>query len=178
MVIQFSREEALRLGHDYIGSEHLLLGIIKQGEGLAVDILRNLGIDLDELKLAVEDAVKTSNETVIGYLPLTKRAEKILKITYVEAKSFKQDVIGTEHLLLSLAKEKEGVAAQVLASFDVEYEGIKKEYENIIKGRATEKAVEKPKKSKTPALDHFGRDLTDLARQNKLDPIIGRDDEI
>lgn len=178
MVIQFSREEALRLGHDYIGSEHLLLGIIKQGEGLAVDILRNLGIDLDELKMSVEDAVKTSNETVIGYLPLTKRAEKILKITYVEAKSFKQDVIGTEHLLLSLAKEKEGVAAQVLASFDVDYEGIKKEYENIVKGRSTEKAVEKPKKSKTPALDHFGRDLTELARQNKLDPIIGRDDEI
>ncbi|MFC1724707.1 ATP-dependent Clp protease ATP-binding subunit [candidate division KSB1 bacterium] len=178
MVIQFSREEALRLGHDYIGSEHLLLGIIKQAESLAIDLLRNLGVDLDELKRSVEDAVKTSNETVIGYLPLTKRAEKILKITYVEAKNFKQEVIGTEHLLLSLVKEREGVASQVLASFDIDYEKVRKEYENIIKGKVSPKTGEKPKKTKTPALDHFGRDLTQLARIGKLDPIIGRTDEI
>jgi len=178
MVIQFSREEALRLGHDYIGSEHLLLGIIKQAEGIAVDILRNLGVDIDELKNAIENAVKTSNETVIGYLPLTKRAEKILKITYVEAKNFKQDVIGTEHLLLSLVKERESVSAQVLADFSIDYEKVRKEYENILKGRASVRAEEKTKKTKTPALDHFGRDLTQLARDKKLDPIIGREKEI
>ena len=128
MVIQFSREEALRLGHDYIGTEHLLLGLIREGEGIAVEILRNLGTDLDEIKRAVEDAVKSTGETMtIGNIPFTKRAEKILKMAYVEAEKYKSDIIGTEHLLLALVKEKDGVAAQVLLNFDITYDAVREE---------------------------------------------------
>ena len=178
MVIQFSREEALRLGHDYIGTEHLLLGLIREGEGIAVEILRNLGCDLDEIKRSVEDSVKTSGDTMtIGNIPFTKRAEKILKMAYVEAEKYKSDIIGTEHLLLALVKEKDGVAAQVLLSFDVTYDSVREELENILRG-APSSRESSPQKSKTPALDHFGRDLTEMARKDELDPIIGRDQEI
>ena len=178
MVIQYAREEAIRLNHDYIGSEHLLLGLIREGEGVAIEILKSLGCDLDEIKKAIEDMVKATGDTMtIGNLPLTKRAEKILKMTYMEAKGFKSNVIGTEHLLLSICKEKDGVAAQVLLSFDVDYDSVKKELENIFKGNLSE-LTDKAKKDKTPALDHFGRDLTEYAKQGKLDPIIGRDEEI
>lgn len=178
MVIQYAREEAIRLNHDYIGSEHLLLGLIHEGEGVAVEILKSLGCDLDELKRSIEEMVRSTGDTMtIGNLPLTKRAEKILKMTYVEAKNFNSSVIGTEHLLLSLCKEKEGVAAQVLLSFDVDYDAVKKELETILRGSMADRD-DKSKKMKTPALDHFGRDLTELGRHGKLDPIIGRDDEI
>lgn len=179
MVIQFSREEALRLGHDYIGTEHLLLGLIREGEGIAVEILRNLGCDLDEIKRSVEDSVKPSGETMtIGNIPFTKRAEKILKMAYVEAEKYKSDIIGTEHLLLALVKEKDGVAAQVLLSFDVTYDTVREELENILRGAPSSRETTSQQKSKTPALDHFGRDLTELARKSELDPIIGRDNEI
>jgi ATP-dependent Clp protease ATP-binding subunit ClpC len=178
MVIQFSREEALRLGHDYIGTEHLLLGLIREGEGIAVEILRNLGTDLEEIKRAVEDAVKSTGETMtIGNIPFTKRAEKILKMAYVEAEKYKSDIIGTEHLLLALVKEKDGVAAQVLLNFDITYEAVREELENILRGTPSSKEAN-PQRSKTPALDHFGRDLTELARKGELDPIIGREREI
>jgi ATP-dependent Clp protease ATP-binding subunit ClpC len=178
MVIQFSREEALRLGHDYIGTEHLLLGLIREGEGIAVEILRNLGTDLEEIKRAVEDAVKSTGETMtIGNIPFTKRAEKILKMAYVEAEKYKSDIIGTEHLLLALVKEKDGVAAQVLLNFDITYEAVREELENILRGTPSSKEAN-PQRSKTPALDHFGRDLTELARKSELDPIIGREREI
>ena len=178
MVIQFSREEALRLGHDYIGTEHLLLGLIREGEGIAVEILRNLGTDLDEIKRAVEDAVKSTGETMtIGNIPFTKRAEKILKMAYVEAEKYKSDIIGTEHLLLALVKEKDGVAAQVLLNFDITYDAVREELDNILRGTPSSKEAN-PQRSKTPALDHFGRDLTELARKNELDPIIGREREI
>jgi len=178
MVIQYAREEAIRLNHDYIGSEHLLLGLIREGEGVAIEILKNLGCDLDEIKKAIEDMVKSTADTMtIGNLPLTKRAEKILKMTYIEAKNFKSNIIGTEHLLLSLCKEKDGVAAQVLLSFDVDYDSVRKELESIFQDQLEDKG-EKTKKVKTPALDHFGRDLTELARSGKLDPIIGREEEI
>ena len=178
MVIQFSREEALRLGHDYIGTEHLLLGLIREGEGIAVEILRNLGTDLDEIKRAVEDAVKSSGETMtIGNIPFTKRAEKILKMAYVEAEKYKSDIIGTEHLLLALVKEKDGVAAQVLVNFDITYEAVREELDNILRGTPSNKEVN-TQRSKTPALDHFGRDLTELAQKNELDPVIGRQQEI
>ncbi len=178
MVIQFSREEALRLGHDYIGTEHLLLGLIREGEGIAVEILRNLGTDLDEIKRAVEDAVKSTGETMtIGNIPFTKRAEKILKMAYVEAEKYKSDIIGTEHLLLALVKEKDGVAAQVLLNFDITYDAVREELDNILRGTPSNKETN-PQRSKTPALDHFGRDLTELARKNELDPIIGREREI
>ncbi|UCE06011.1 MAG: ATP-dependent Clp protease ATP-binding subunit [bacterium] len=178
IVIQYSREEALRLGHDYIGTEHLLLGLIREGEGIAIEILRNLGCDLDEVKKSVEDAVRTMGDTMtIGDIPLTKRAEKILKMAYMEAERYKSDVTGTEHLLLALVREREGVAAQVLLSFDVTYDLVREELENILRGTPTVKEGGQ-KRSKTPALDHFGRDLTDLARKRELDPIIGRDEEI
>ena len=113
MVIQFSREEAMRLGHDYIGTEHLLLGLLREGEGIAAEIMKNVGLDLDELRKAIEDTVRASGETAtIGNIPFTKRAEKVLKMSYVEADRYKSDIIGTEHLLLALAKEKDGVRSE------------------------------------------------------------------
>ncbi|MCU0454540.1 MAG: ATP-dependent Clp protease ATP-binding subunit [Bacteroidetes bacterium] len=190
-VIRLSREEALRLGHDYIGTEHLLLGIIREGEGIAVKILRNLGVDLYKLKKAIEDTVRTSGGTLtIGNIPLTKQAEKVLKITYLEAKLYKSDVIGTEHLLLSLLRDDDNIAAQILHQFNVHYDVVRNELDNIISGKPStpppaqgEKAPtgqEKPKaeRSKTPVLDNFGRDLTKLAIEDKLDPIVGREKEI
>ncbi|MFN8368581.1 MAG: ATP-dependent Clp protease ATP-binding subunit [Candidatus Kapaibacterium sp.] len=195
-VIRLSREEALRLGHDYIGTEHLLLGIIREGEGIAVKILRNLGVDLFKLKKSIEDTVRSSSGTLtIGNIPLTKQAEKVLKITYLEAKLYKSDVIGTEHLLLSLLRDEDNIAAQILSQFSVSYDAVRKELDNIISGkpstpprsgeraqsgggtsRGSKKSSEE--RVKTPVLDNFGRDLTKLAVEGKLDPVIGRDKEI
>jgi ATP-dependent Clp protease ATP-binding subunit ClpC len=192
-VIRLSREEALRLGHDYIGTEHLLLGIIREGEGVAVKILRNLGVNLYKLKKAVEDTVRTSGDTLtIGNIPLTKQAEKVLKITYLEAKLYKSDVIGTEHLLLSLLRDDDNIAAQIMHQFNVHYDVVRNELDNIISGkpahgqpagqgqesRRGSAQAEKPEKSKTPVLDNFGRDLTKLGLEGKLDPVIGRTREI
>jgi len=180
MVIQFARDEALRLGHDYIGTEHLLLGLIREGEGIAIEILHALGCDLEEIKTAVEDAGRVSGDTMtIGNIPFTKRAEKILKSAYVEADRHKSDIIGTEHLLLALVKEKEGLAAQILKSFGVTYEAVAEELDRIMQGaNQSQAAAESQQKSQTPALDHFGRDLTEMAVHGDLDPIIGRDKEI
>ena len=137
-VIRLSREEAIRLGHDYIGTEHLLLGIIREGEGIAVKILRNLGVDLYKIKKAIEDTVRSGGATLtIGNIPLTKQAEKVLKITYLEAKLYKSEVIGTEHLLLSLLRDEDNIAAQILNQFNCTYAGISAELDNIISGRAT-----------------------------------------
>ncbi|HUI10070.1 MAG TPA: ATP-dependent Clp protease ATP-binding subunit, partial [Bacteroidota bacterium] len=184
-VIRLSREEALRLGHDYIGTEHLLLGVIREGEGIAVKILRNLGVDLYKLKKAIEDTVRTSGGTLtIGNIPLTKQAEKVLKITYLEAKLYKSDVIGTEHLLLSLLRDDDNIAAQILHQFNIHYDVVRGELDNIISGKpstpphAQAAAEKKPEKSKTPVLDNFGHDLTKLAAEDKLDPIVGREKEI
>ncbi|MFN4768871.1 MAG: ATP-dependent Clp protease ATP-binding subunit [Candidatus Kapaibacterium sp.] len=194
-VIRLSREEALRLGHDYIGTEHLLLGIIREGEGIAVKILRNLDVDLFKLKKSIEDTVRSSSGTLtIGNIPLTKQAEKVLKITYLEAKLYKSDIIGTEHLLLSLLRDEDNIAAQILSQFNISYDSVRKELDNIITGRPTqpsqrEKAQpqsggtgrskkEGAERMKTPVLDNFGRDLTKLAVEGKLDPVIGREKEI
>ena len=184
-VIRLSRDEAIRLGHDYIGTEHLLLGIIREGEGLAVKILKNLGTDLYKLKKSIEDTVKpTSGTMTLGNIPLTKQAEKVLKITYLEAKLYKSDIIGTEHLLLSLLRDEENIAAQILAQFAVFYENSKKELDNVLNGTPSnpKQSAPKPKvskeKPKTPVLDNFGRDLTKLALEGKLDPVIGRTKEI
>jgi len=185
-VIRLSREEALRLGHDYIGTEHLLLGVIREGEGIAVKILRNLGVDLYKLKKAIEDTVRTSGGTLtIGNIPLTKQAEKVLKITYLEAKLYKSDVIGTEHLLLSLLRDDDNIAAQILHQFNIHYDVVRGELDNIISGKpsspaqtASTTAEKRPEKSKTPVLDNFGHDLTKLATEDKLDPIVGREKEI
>ena len=183
-VIRLSREEALRLGHDYIGTEHLLLGVIREGEGIAVKILRNIGVDLYKLKKAIEDTVRTSGGTLtIGNIPLTKQAEKVLKITYLEAKLYKSDVIGTEHLLLSLLRDDDNIAAQILHQFNVHYDVVRNELDNIISGKPSTQPPaalneRRTEKSKTPVLDNFGRDLTKLAMEDKLDPVIGREKEI
>lgn len=179
-VIRYSKEEAMRLGHDYIGTEHLFLGIIKEGEGIAIKILKNLEVDIEKLKQRLEEASGPAGGMMtLGNLPLSKRAEKVLKVTYLEAKNFKSDIIGTEHLLLSLLKEKEGLAAQVLMSFNIDYNIVYNELKNILEGKPATSYSSAPRpsaqKMKTPALDHFGRDLTQLSAQGKLDPIIGRD---
>jgi ATP-dependent Clp protease ATP-binding subunit ClpC len=203
-VIQFSREEALRLGHDYIGTEHLILGIVRLGDGVAIRILKNLNCDLFKLKKTIEDTVRGTGGTVtVGNIPLTKQAEKVLRITYLEAKLYKSDTIGTEHLLLSLLRDEENIAAQILQQFHVSYDAVREELDMIISGNtrdvdqadarsATSSATpsspkgsqsgssreKKMEKSKTPVLDNFGRDLTQLAEDGKLDPIIGREKEI
>ncbi|HVZ38425.1 MAG TPA: ATP-dependent Clp protease ATP-binding subunit [Candidatus Kapabacteria bacterium] len=191
-VIRLSREEALRLGHDYIGTEHLLLGIIREGEGIAVKILRNLGGDLFKIKKAIEDTVRATGGTLtIGNIPLTKQAEKVLKITYLEAKLYKNDTIGTEHLLLSLLRDDDNIAAQILSQFGITYDAVRGELENIHSGKPTSpsggtsqqasapaRTRERQERVKTPVLDNFGRDLTKLAGEDKLDPVIGREREI
>ncbi len=202
-VIQFSREEALRLGHDYIGTEHLILGIVRLGEGVAVKILKNLNCDLYKLKKTVEDTVRgTGGSVKVGNIPLTKQAEKVLRITYLEAKLYKSDTIGTEHLLLSLLRDDENIAAQILQQFNVSYDAVREELDLIISGKSSDddsqdarsvsaslssskgskssgsSREKKMEKSKTPVLDNFGRDLTQLAEDGKLDPIIGREKEI
>jgi len=202
-VIQFSREEALRLGHDYIGTEHLILGIVRLGDGVAIRILKNLDCDLYKLKKTIEDTVRGTGGTVtVGNIPLTKQAEKVLRITYLEAKLYKSDTIGTEHLLLSLLRDEENIAAQILQQFNVSYDAVREELDLIISGKSREEdpkdlrdlkasissskgsqksgssREKKMEKSKTPVLDNFGRDLTQMAEEGKLDPIIGREKEI
>ena len=198
-VITYSREEALRLGHDYIGTEHLLLGIIREGEGTAVRLLKSLGVDLVELRKTIEQSIGTGNHKVsnLANIPLMKQAERALKITYLEAKLFKSAIIGTEHLILSILKDEDNVATKSLHKFKIDYEVMKLELElsksdpraefpstppdedadddTFTAGNA-KKAVDS--KSKTPVLDNFGRDLTKQAEEGKLDPIVGREKEI
>ena len=128
-VISYSREEALRLGHEYIGTEHLLLGLIREGEGMAIKILKSLNINLADLRKSVEGAVKgsTGNSANVGNIPLTKQAEKALKITYLEAKIFKSDIIGTEHLLLAILKDEDNIATQILNQYGVNYDIMREE---------------------------------------------------
>ena len=177
-VMKLAREESARLGHNYIGTEHLLLGIIKDGKGKAVAVLTNLGLSLETVKQSVEDYVTTSGGTMtIGEVPYTPRAKQILEVAANEAKEMKTQFIDVEHLLLALLKDKEGVAAQILAAFGVDYKTAMEETLAVLEGKTTGRK-EKGKKSKTPFLDHFGRDLTQLAREGKLDPVIGRQKEI
>ena len=176
--IEYARDEAARLRHDYIGTEHLLLGLIRLGEGRACEVFSNIGLDLNELVQSVEDVVQPAGGTMtMGQLPLTARAKKTLEVAGQEARALKSKEIDTEHILLALLKDEEGVAAQVLSMFDIDYKDVYEELKNIQSGQPSSYG-KKRKKSKTPALDHFGRDLTELARKGKLDPIIGRDNEI
>ncbi len=207
-VISLSREEALRLGHDYIGTEHLLLGLIREGEGVAVGVLKKLGVPMDNLRAEIEKISKgtaTQHHDVknLTNIPLTKASEKVLKITYLEAKIFKAQLIGTEHLLLSILRDKDNLASQLLSRYDVVYETVKEmlEYQadgpmasqdtddpdddsskifGAGGGQGAQRGVEKKgtEKSRTPVLDNFGRDLTRLAEDGKLDPIVGREKEI
>ena len=201
-IISFSREEALRLGNDFIGTEHLLLGLIREGENLAVRILKNLNVDLYELRKEVELAVKDKtgkNIANINSLPLTKQAEKVIRVTVLEAKALKSPTVETEHLMLSILKNKENIATQILNQFEVDYDLFKNELgmvkSNDVRSEYTDDAdddfddekksyQQKSKsqaanaKSKTPVLDNFGRDITRLAEMGTLDPIVGREEEI
>ena len=204
-VISLSREEALRLGHDYIGTEHLLLGMIREGEGVAIELLRKLGVSLEELRESIEQATKstsTGNVRKLTNIPLTRQSEKVLKITYLEAKIFKSQLIGTEHLLLSILRDESNLGSKVLEKLEVSYDVVKEllEYqsENPVDSSDTEDEEEESsrmfgssgggpgkesstrgaEKSRTPVLDNFGRDLTKMAEENKMDPIVGRDKEI
>lgn len=188
-VIRLSREEAIRLGSDYIGTEHLLLGIIHEGEGIAVKILKNLGLDLHKLRERIEESLSQRHtESTSGSIALTKQAEMALRITQIEAKLYKSDIVGTEHLLLALLRDEAFISSQILKDFSVDYNKVKKELDNIISGNPVSSQKESniplsPKspikeKVKTPVLDNFGRDLTKLALEDKLDPVIGREKEI
>ncbi len=176
-VMRLVREEAARLGNNHISSEHLLLGIIREGKGSAVNVMLNLGLNLDKIKQSIDDYVAYSGGSMtMGDVPFTPRAKQILEIAAAEAKEMKSQYVRTCHLLVALVKDKETIAAQILVGFGVDYKTVKEEVIAVLQGKPTGKREKK--KSKTPYLDHFGRDLTELAREGKLDPVIGREREI
>jgi ATP-dependent Clp protease ATP-binding subunit ClpC len=215
-IIAFSREEALRLGNDFIGTEHLLLGLIRDGENTAMRVLKQFNVDLYELRKEVELAVKDKiGKTIanINSLPLTKQAEKVIRVTVLEAKALKSPLVESEHLMLSILKNKENAATQILMQYDVDYDSFRNELGMVRsnEGTGTAKAEftddndddfeeeqrkggygqqgagrsgtgkqQQPNgpKSKTPVLDNFGRDITKIAEQGNLDPIVGREEEI
>jgi ATP-dependent Clp protease ATP-binding subunit ClpC len=207
-IISFSREEALRLGNDFIGTEHLLLGLIRDGDNTAIKVLKQLNVDLYELRKEVELAVKDKtgkNIANINSLPLTKQAEKVIRVTVLEAKALKSPLVETEHLMLSILKNKENIATQILNQFDIDYDMFRNElgmvgttnppprsefpddnddeFDEEKKGGGyqqsrTGKQPAGGAKSKTPVLDNFGRDITKLAESGSLDPIVGREEEI
>ncbi|MCH7576079.1 MAG: ATP-dependent Clp protease ATP-binding subunit [Candidatus Marinimicrobia bacterium] len=179
-ILKNAKEEAIRLGHSYVGSEHLLLGILKEGNGRAFEILSGLVGDTHELQTEIEELVRSSGGTMtLGHLPLTRRAERILRTTFTEAKGFNEEVGDDIHLLLALVKETEGVASEVLNRFGIDYTTIKQKHSAQISAMASSKpSGRKAKKSSTPTLDHFSRDITALAADGSLDPVIGREMEI
>jgi ATP-dependent Clp protease ATP-binding subunit ClpC len=178
-VIYLAREEAARLQHDYIGTEHLLLGVIREGEGIAATVLNNLGVDLDHIRQAVENMVSSSGGTMtIGEIPFTPRAKRVLELAVEEARSLGHNYVGTEHLLLGLIREGEGVAAKVLLELGVDRKRVREETLKLLGGTPSGATQEREERAETPALNQFGRDLTALAREGKLDPVIGRENEI
>src|SRR6266566_4396504 len=189
-VMQLANQEAQRFNHEYIGTEHILLGLVKEGSGVAANVLKNLDIDLRKIRLEVEKIVQHGpggEQVVMGRLPHTPRAKKVIEYSVEEARNLSHNYVGTEHLLLGLLREQEGVAAQVLMNLGLKLEDVREEVLNLLghnmdsgessSGGGGERTANKGK-SKTPALDSFGRDLTELARQGKLDPVIGRQNEI
>ncbi|MHC4469876.1 MAG: ATP-dependent Clp protease ATP-binding subunit [Planctomycetota bacterium] len=183
-VMGLARQEAQRFGHDYIGTEHVLLGLVQEGSGVAAQVLKNLDVEMKKIRLEVEKIVKGGTNTVtMGQLPFTPRAKKVLELALEEAQQLGHNYIGTEHLLLGLIRENEGIAAQVLMNLNVKLEEVREEVLELLGADVTNTGDEEeeeatPGKSKTPALDAFGRDLTELAREDKLDPVIGRRREI
>jgi len=179
-VMLLAREEAARLQHDYIGDEHLLLGIVREGQGIAATVLSNLGLDLDVIRQTVENTVSSSGGTfTIGEIPFTPRAKKVLELSVDEARQLGHPYVGTEHLLLGLMREGEGVAARVLMELGIDRKKVREETLRLLRAtQGVETESEKEEKAGTPALDQFGRDLTVLAKEGKLDPIIGREKEI
>ncbi|MFH0731436.1 MAG: ATP-dependent Clp protease ATP-binding subunit [Candidatus Omnitrophota bacterium] len=185
-VVILAKDEAKRLNHDYIGTEHLLMGLIKEGEGVAAAVLQNLGLSLDVIRFEVEKLVKPGPSTVIsGDIPFTPKAKKVIELAMDEARHLGHNYIGTEHLLLGLLREGEGIASQVLLNLGLDLERVRVEIMSLLGSAIPGAGIEQPdvskkpkEKSKTPALDAFGRDLTELAKDNKLDPVIGRKEEI
>src|SRR5512142_3325192 len=184
-VMALANQEAQRFNHEYIGTEHILLGLVKEGSGVGANVLKNLDVDLRKVRLEVEKLVKSGPDMVtMGKLPQTPRAKKVIEYAIEEARNLNHNYVGTEHLLLGLLREQEGVAAQVLMNLNLKLEEVREEVLNLLGhgmdagGESERGATSKGNKSKTPALDSFGRDLTDLARQGKLDPVIGRQNEI
>src|SRR5512132_217781 len=178
-VMYLAREEAARLQHDYIGTEHLLLGVIREGEGIAATVLNNLGLDLDAIRQAVESMVASTGGTLtIGEIPFTPRAKRVLELSVDEARQLGHNYVGTEHLLLGLIREGEGVAARVLLELGVDRKKVREETLKLLGGTPSASQPEREGKVETPALNQFGRDLTALAREGKLDPVIGRENEI
>jgi ATP-dependent Clp protease ATP-binding subunit ClpC len=183
-VMQLANQEAQRFNHEYVGTEHVLLGLIKEGSGVAANVLKNLDVDLRKIRNEVEKIVQAGPDMVtMGKLPQTPRAKKVIEYAIEEARNLNHNYVGTEHLLLGLLREQEGVAAQVLMNLNLKLDEVREEVLNLLghgmePGGEGERAAAKGNKSKTPALDSFGRDLTDLARQGKLDPVIGRQNEI
>jgi ATP-dependent Clp protease ATP-binding subunit ClpC len=200
-VMQLANQEAQRFNHEYIGTEHILLGLVKEGSGVAANVLKNLDVDLRKIRLEVEKLVQSGPEMVtMGKLPQTPRAKKVIEYSMEEARNLNHNYVGTEHILLGLLREQEGVAAQVLMNLGLKLEEVREEVLNLLGhglegegaserggregvgvgsgGSSEGQSSSRGNKSKTPALDSFGRDLTELARQNKLDPVIGREREI
>ncbi len=187
-VMQLANQEAQRFNHEYIGTEHILLGLVKEGSGVAANVLKNLDVDLRKIRLEVEKIVQSGPDMVtMGKLPQTPRAKKVIEYAMEEARNLNHNYVGTEHLLLGLLREQDGVAAQVLMNLGLKLEEVREEVLNLL-GHGLEGAEagertpgagsQKAGKSKTPAMDSFGRDLTELAKQKKLDPVIGRAKEI
>jgi len=189
-VMQLANQEAQRFNHEYIGTEHILLGLVKEGSGVAANVLKNLEVDLRKIRLEVEKIVQSGPDMVtMGKLPQTPRAKKVIEYAMEEARNLNHNYVGTEHLLLGLLREQEGVAAQVLMNLGLKLEDVRDEVLTLLGGTSLEGSETegrgqsgggsaKSSKSKTPALDSFGRDLTELARAQKLDPVIGREREI
>src|SRR5262245_56183649 len=189
-VLALARKEADRFNHNFVGTEHLLLGLIKLGQGVAVNVLQKLGLDLDTVRMEVEKQVGTGpDQKMIGNIPYTPRVKKVLALAAKEAKNLNHTYVGTEHILLGLLREGDGVAARVLKNLDVDIEHTRQEILKELDPNFTtqeeqgsaeggEKAVEKKGEIKTPALKAFGRDLTEIARKGEMDPVIGRKTEI
>ncbi|QDV71609.1 ClpA/B family protein [Rosistilla carotiformis] len=193
-VMQLANQEAQRFNHEYIGTEHILLGLVKEGSGVAANVLKNLEVDLRKIRLEVEKLVQSGPEMVtMGKLPQTPRAKKVIEYSMEEARNLNHNYVGTEHILLGLLREQEGVAAQVLMNLGLKLEDVREEVLNLLghglegaevgdrggrEGGGEGASSGKGSKSKTPALDSFGRDLTELAKKGELDPVIGREREI
>ncbi len=190
-ILRYLQEEASNLDNDFLGTEHFLLGIIREGEGIAVKILKNLGVDLDELRKVIVEKVKGNKVGNINKtFPISKQLEAILRQSEFEAKAYKSDIIGTEHILLAILRHQSNQAKEFLEAYNINYDKVKNELDNILSGRTWESPshrssletkqprVTMKEKVKTPVLDNFGRDLTKLAMEDKLDPIIGREKEI
>lgn len=207
-VLTYSREEAIRLGNEYIGVEHLLLGMIRDGAGLAIQIMNYLGADINEIRYRIEQAIVNKGNRTISNdnLPLIKQAERALKLTYLEARIFQSETIGTEHLLLAILKDEDNLVSKTLKRYGIDYESVKAEVKAIITdkeapspmetsdelpggtadddqeegGRGFSSNIKKTpeSKSKTPVLDNFGRDITKAAEEGRLDPIVGREKEL